>query len=89
MEMGCIEKKMKTNNSRFIYYLLNHEIILDYILQTNLDWQSDRLSNGYYDIVTATGMKLFLMKDIWVTVSSVGNFFLVMIKFLKCFLELG
>lgn len=30
--MGSIEKKMKTNNSRFIYYLLNHEIIFGYIL---------------------------------------------------------
>lgn len=30
MEMGSIEKKMKTNNSMFIYCLLNHAI--DYIL---------------------------------------------------------
>lgn len=30
--MGLIEKKMKINNSKFIHYLLNHEIILDYIL---------------------------------------------------------
>lgn len=37
MEMGSIEKKTKTSNSRFIYYLLNHEIILDYILQIDLD----------------------------------------------------
>lgn len=35
--MGSIEKKMQTSNSRFRYYLLNHEIILDHILQIDLD----------------------------------------------------
>lgn len=37
MGNGSIEKKMKTNNSRFIHYLFNHEIMLDYILQADLD----------------------------------------------------
>jgi hypothetical protein len=37
MEMDRIEKKTKTNKSRLIYNLLNHEIAVDYILQTDSD----------------------------------------------------
>lgn len=76
MEMGSIEKKMKTNNSRFIYYLLNHEIILDYILQTDLDWLKWQALWWLLQCHNSNCVaKLFLVKNMWVTVSSVGNSF--------------
>lgn len=89
MEMSSIEKKMKTNNSRFIYNLLNHEITFDYILQTDPDltdlkWQG---YDGFYNIITMTVAKLFSMKKYVSNSEQCGKSFLVMIKFCKCFIH--
>lgn len=89
MEMGSIEKKTKTSNSRFIYYLLNHEIILDYILQIDLD------------LLKVIGFIVLLQchncNHSWTVFGEeyangsehCGKFFQVVIKFLNCFLGFG
>lgn len=88
MEMGNTEKKMKANNSRLIYYLLNHEMIFDYILQT--DFERPKLT-GILIITTMSQQQLcswiVLGEEYMNDSEQGGKFFLVMIKFFKRFLE--
>lgn len=87
MEMGYIEKKMKTSNSRFIYYLLNHGIILDYILQIDLDLLEVK---GFMILLQCHNCNhswIVFVEEYVNGSEQYGEFFQVVIQFLNCFLE--